>query len=159
MRPILPLLLVACLALPAAVSLDPVPVNDDRALAVPVAADLASVRVWEPTSGAGLETGEPRPCGDLGATVWFTVSPLMLSVVALDTRRSDYDTVLAVYAGAPSASTLLACNDDASSDAGPGVSELHFLAHPGETYYVQAGGSTGATGLLALHVQHWPPGP
>jgi hypothetical protein len=149
------LLLLATLSLPLASALDPIPPNDDRAFALPVAADLRPVQVWEPTSGAGLEAGEPTPCGAMGATVWFAVRPLLLSVVHLDTSGSDYDTVVAAYEGAPSAATLKGCNDDASGSA----SELTFLAYPGETYYVQAGGHGGASGLLALQVSFWPPGP
>jgi hypothetical protein len=120
------------------------------------------------TSGATLEEGEPQPCGDIGATVWYawtvTASPPISEPVTFATNGSDYDTVLAVYRATNGFSPpdganleLVGCNDDAAAGAPEllglpgGASSVSFTAEAGSTYYIQAGGKSGATGLLVLN--------
>lgn len=101
------------------------------------------------THGATLETDEPRPCGAIGATVWFTYTALKPGTVTFDTKGSDYDTVLAAYAGSSLGHlSNLACNDDSIDRQ----SQISFSMLAGETIYVQVGGYVGNTGLLQLNV-------
>ena len=100
------------------------------------------------TRGATLEPEEPRPCGGMGATVWYRWTAESDGFVEIDTRESGFDTVLAVYAGRWGALEPLACNDDAA----PGVlqSRVRLDVQAGNAYFVQAGGSLGRQGDLAI---------
>ncbi|HWH08641.1 MAG TPA: S8 family serine peptidase [Candidatus Thermoplasmatota archaeon] len=103
------------------------------------------------TSGATLETGEPRPCASIGGTVWFTYTPSASGTVTIDTMGSGYDTALAVYTGSSlTGLTNVACNDDISSTDLD--SRVSFSGTAGVTYRIQAGGYNGATGSLVLRV-------
>jgi serralysin len=105
------------------------------------------------TAGATTEAGEPRFCGtsELGATVWYYVESASPLAVAVDTRGSDFDTVLAVYTGNTVGSlTQVICNDDISSSDFD--SEVEFTAQPDVLYRIQVGGFAGETGSLELYV-------
>ncbi|MBI4393846.1 MAG: S8 family serine peptidase [Euryarchaeota archaeon] len=97
------------------------------------------------TVGATLETGEPRPCGSIGATVWYTYTPATTGTRVADTMGSNFDTVVAVYTGSSlTALTNVGCNDDISgSDLD---SRVTWTATAGVTYRIQVGGYNGATG-------------
>lgn len=120
--------------------------NDDIDDAVPLA-----VRPFDwaqPTTGATLQFGEPRPCGNIAATAWFEYTPLTSGYLTIDTMGSTYDTVLALYTGSTFAPSALACNDD---DPAFGLaSRLTHFVDAGRTYYVQAGGYHGQQGTLVL---------
>ena len=104
------------------------------------------------TAGATLEAGEPQPCGDIGATLWyrFEVSEHPWNLV-IDSSGSDFDTVVAVYQSAsqpyfPSGVTYLGCNHN----AGGARAKVTVALTPHRWYFVQAGGAHGATGRLQL---------
>lgn len=103
--------------------------------------------------GASTEEGEPRPCGAIGKTVWYRLSPTSDVDLAADTLlTTDMDTVLAVYSGSTLDSlTLIQCNDDASTPVLH--SEIQFTALAGQTYYIQLGGFNDTTGDFEFHVQ------
>jgi hypothetical protein len=124
------------------------PGNDSFVGATPVASLPA--RVATNTLSAGTEPGEPtRPCGQIGRTVWYSLSLPAVTTVAVDTFGSNFDTVLAVYsASPPSPSALVACNDDTAS----AQSRVTFTAAAGVTYFVQVGGAAGAGGNLVVNV-------
>lgn len=102
------------------------------------------------TFAATLEAGEPRPCGGMDATVWYTYTagPSELGTVTIDTFGSDYDTVLAVYTEVAGRTLQLGCNDDSEGLQ----SSVSFVALPGATYWIQAGGYYGEVGTLVLNV-------
>lgn len=126
------------------------PANDRRVNATEIA-PLPGTQS-QSTAGATLETGEPRPCGAIGATVWFRVMAPVNGVIVADTFGSDFDTVVAGYALGSNAS--LACNDDSDSRQ----SEIQFAVSAGQTYELQAGGFFGdTTGALTLNVRLDPP--
>ncbi|HUR67634.1 MAG TPA: S8 family serine peptidase [Candidatus Thermoplasmatota archaeon] len=105
------------------------------------------------TSGATLETSEPRPCATIGGTVWFTYTASASGTVTIDTFTSNYDTALAVYTGsALTGLTNVGCNDDTAGSGNGLQSRVSFSATAGTTYRIQAGGYNGATGSLVLHV-------
>ena len=125
------------------------PAND--CFSSPTSVGASGGSTSQSTSGATLETGEPRPCASIGGTVWFTWTPSTSGTATIDTMGSGYDTALAVYTGSSlSGLTTVACNDDiSSSDLDSRVS---FSATAGVTYRIQAGGYNGATGSLTLKV-------
>lgn len=100
------------------------------------------------TTDAGMESGEPEPCGVIGATVWYDYTAVETVDVAIDTFGSGYDTVLAVHTGDAVDDLIeVACNDD----SGEGLQSLvAFEAVAGETYRIQVGGFDGDTGDLDL---------
>ena len=139
-----PLAFGATMAKPAPSALDgdvaAPPANDAFADAIPFSAPTTfSVD----TTGATLEAGEPRPCADIGSTVWYAFQPTVAGTYSARTAGSGFDTALAVYAADFS---LVGCNDDWESLQ----SRVDFAAAAGETYYIQAGGYLGSTGLLLL---------
>jgi hypothetical protein len=133
------------------------PSNDhfDDALIIPPAAPLGSPPYVDSrsTTGATSQPGEPAPCGNMGHTVWYRVTPDHDAELTASTSESNYDTVLAAYTG-NSLSGLSevpgACNDD-----GPGEglqSQVSFKAFAGTTYYIQVGGYRERQGQLHLTV-------
>ena len=55
--------------------------------------------------------------------------------LTVDTKGSDYDTALAVYAGTPSTISRIACNDDLSGNDMD--SSLMASVRNGLTYYIE----------------------
>lgn len=103
------------------------------------------------TEGATLESGEPRPCGAIGATKWyrFTASQNGTAVVSTVASPSPYDSVLAVYTGSNlTALSLQGCNDDAVGLR----AQLTFECVAGTIYRIQLGGFNGAVGETTLTV-------
>ena len=108
------------------------------------------VQYTQSTSGATLETGEARPCGSIGSTVWYTYTPSTSGTIVIDTYTSNYDTVLAVYTGSSLGGlTNVACNDDYGTNL---WSRVSFSGTAGVTYRIQAGGYNSATGTLGVYV-------
>ena len=102
------------------------------------------------TLAATAEPGEPQPCGLIGRTVWYSVTPQYDSRAIFRTAGSDYDTVLAAYRGDELSNlTLMKCLDDVQG--GRDLTSIAvFDMKAGVTYRVQAGGFDGATGALRL---------
>jgi hypothetical protein len=125
---------------------------------------VANAEWWEPpaascclpTAGATVEDGEPRPCANIGATVWYRVTARGDTTLIIDSADSDFDTVLAVYESKgispPGSLDLISCH--ASSAAGR--ARLAFDATANTTYFLQAGGRSGATGALAFSIDCTP---
>ncbi len=111
------------------------PPNDDVATPTPVTALPFSVA--QDTSEATAAATDPEPwcSGPVGATVWFSYTAMDDGYLQLDTSGSDYDTVLAVYAGEPIGENEVACNDDYMDL----TSYVRFPAASGETYLVMVG--------------------
>jgi hypothetical protein len=108
------------------------------------------------TRNATDEAGEPRPCGNIGKTVWYQFYADNDETIVADTSGSGFDTVLAAYtydanfpASPPGGFTPLACNDNSGGSA---QSRITFDAKQGNNYWIQAGGADGASGDLSLNV-------
>lgn len=137
------------------------PSNDDRGGATPIAAMPFTETVV--TIEATVELDEPRPalapvgatasilgvCSAPGHTVWYSLTAAAPTLVDVSTQGSTFDTVLAVY-GADGGRGLV-CNDDIipTEDF---QSQVRFLAQPGVTYLIQAGGWSVAAGSLVIAV-------
>ena len=108
------------------------------------------------TVAATDEPGEPQPCGLIGKTVWYAVTPHVNATGVFKTSGSDFDTVLAAYTGDGLTSLApVACQDDAQGGFDT-TSKLVFPVRAGTTYLVQAGGFEGATGALRFTFQCTP---
>jgi subtilisin-like proprotein convertase family protein len=128
-----------------------VPANDSFANAIavttPSTGDIVAVA---DTSGATTEAGESTFCALMGSTVWYSwTSPASPGTVVFDTYGSDFNTVMAVYIGATLPTLAIQnCNDNFGATRS-GVM-LSYTAST--TYYIQVGGSSGATGNLVLNM-------
>ncbi len=115
------------------------PVNNDFA-----SGTVITTSPWssvEFNNCATTEPGEPNHLGVAGGhSVWFTWTPVSNQTVVVTTKRSDFDTILAVYTGnTVSNLTLVASNDDII----PGIfvqSALSFNAVAGTTYHIVGDG-------------------
>ena len=131
------------------------PINDNCSAAI----DVASLPFTDTqdTTGATDEVGEPpSSCTGSGKSVWYTfVNPMTNAVlVTVDTGGSNFNTTLQILTGTcpPGTMTAIMCGDDANI-GGDGLQSLvTFVAQPGITYYIQAGGYGGASGNLIVHV-------
>ena len=145
-------LVVSSTAVPAALA---APANDNFSGALDIAAPLFAGVYTSPTlvtSGAGgatreaAETPALSACTDFPATantrsVWFRFTASASGWVTLDTRLSNYDTVLEVWTGPDPASAAIGtlnlpsvvCNDDAGKASSR--SEVTFPVTAGAHYY------------------------
>lgn len=135
----------------------PAPNDDlDQRTGVYVDAYQPQTRWAVDTTLATLQAGEQRPCGNIGATVWFEMYSDFDQTIEIDTFGSDFDTVLAVYTEDPSGQLTpeqrpaTACNDDAGGTA---QSKVRIDAPPGRYMLIQAGGADGAGGALVLNIK------
>jgi len=103
----------------------------------------APYQVYTRTNGATLDPDEPRPCGDIGKTVWYYVPPDQHQEFSVDTRNTLFDTVIAVYEQSgmspPGGVVNIGCTTTDS---------FSFNPKPGVGYLVQIGGVGGASGDL-----------
>lgn len=103
-------------------------------------------------NGASKTTGEPDHAGNSGgASVWWRWTVQEAGEARIDSRGSNFDTLLGVYTGSNVAAlTEIASNDDID----PGVitqSEVVFQTQPGETYFIAVDGFNGAVGDITLN--------
>src|SRR5436190_4781481 len=117
-----------------AVTLESAPANDDRALAMTVAAGQA---VSADTFLANLDANEVSRCGDrnFGRTVWFRFNAPSAGQAAFTSQDAITDTVLTVYRG--SDTVPLACDDNSLGDSRS--ARVSVAVTPGE-YLIQVGG-------------------
>jgi hypothetical protein len=139
------------------------PAND--AFANPVVLPKASSsRTGDTNVGATKEAGEPQHAGFAGgSSVWYEWLAAGSGAVTIDTTKSSFDTLLAVYTGTTvSALTSIASNDDNPACA-PAcfTSKLSFTATAGVDYRIAIDGQTDfttpPTGTIALHLKVDPP--
>jgi hypothetical protein len=131
------------------------PANDDPSGAVMV----TGVPYTDTTDTTDATAGAEDECG--AATVWYSFTPDVDGTYAVTTEGSDYDTTLAAYAGDPSGSDAIACNDDTPIGL---TSALQLDLEAGTTYYFEAGtccgpadpGTVGPGGTLVFNVYEAP---
>lgn len=115
------------------------PGNDDFADAISVMALPFSDSV--DVVAATVESGEPVDhCAEgVANTVWYALTLDRDAEVAVDTRRSDFDTVAAVFTGsALDKLEEIACMDDLFFFSRP-QARVVFTAVAGTTYWIQVG--------------------
>jgi hypothetical protein len=105
------------------------------------------------TECATKEPLEPNHAGNSGGhSVWFNWTPTANQIAVITTKRSDLDTLLAIYTGSSYLNLALVANND---DIIPGVwlqSEVSFAATAGTTYHIAVDGWGGAVGTVVLNV-------
>lgn len=91
---------------------------------------------------ATIEEGEPDPFGGrMAKSLWYRWTAQSNGVVTIDTCRSKFDTLLAVYLGGDlSALEQIAKNDDGCG----GQSRVIFYVPGGTTIQIQVGAETGS---------------
>ena len=100
--------------------------------------------------GATSEPGEPRHVAVVGGTsLWWTWTAPSAGTLLLDTAGSDFDTLLAAYAG-ESVNNLaqVAANDQ--SPLGGTTSRVSFDVYRGFTYQIAVDGRAYGTGTVVL---------
>jgi hypothetical protein len=106
---------------------------------------------------ATKESGEPNHAGSTGGhSLWYSWTPTHTHNALITTKRSDYNTTLAVYTGNSLGSlTLIGSDDDITGEYNP-QSEVFFTAVAGTTYRIAVDGFGSAVGTTVLNVN--PPG-
>jgi hypothetical protein len=101
---------------------------------------------------AGKEPGEPNHAGDPGgASVWWSWIAPSGGGVTIDTKGSNFDTLLAAYTGSLLTNlTLMASSDDVSSNQL--TSSITFQATAGTEYLIAVDGFNREPGDLELHI-------
>jgi hypothetical protein len=128
------------------------PANDNFSTAQPLSGPEV-VRPGDSNDGATKEPGEPAHAGNPGgASIWYSWTAPGSGRAIVETAGSDFDTVLAVYAGSSVGSlTEIGSNDDVA----PGSdisSRVDFEAVGGQTYKIAVDGFGGATGTARLQL-------
>ncbi|MFH0794590.1 MAG: hypothetical protein V2A74_11225, partial [bacterium] len=120
------------------------PDNDNFAGAVVISGQ--SGRVGGSNIGATKETGEPNHAGNPGGqSVWWTWTAPTSGTVQFTTKRSSFDTLLAIYRGDSFGNLIqIAANDDTSQ--GGVWSEVFFEAAGATTYRVAVDGYNRGSG-------------
>ncbi len=101
--------------------------------------------------GATSESGEWAGYGSNPNTVWYTWTASQSGAATFDTCVHDYDTIVAVYAGAGGTmpTTPTAYNDDGCNGLG---SKVNLAVTSGVTYAIQVSGYYGSTGTFLLSI-------
>lgn len=126
------------------------PAND--ALANALVVSHSPFTTVEFNNCATKQTGEPNHAGNAGGhSLWYTWTPESNHTAVLTTRRSNFDTTLAVYTGnAVNALTLVASNNNLSATVNQSV--VTFTAAAGTTYRIAVDGFGSAVGTAVLNV-------
>ncbi|MCX7102820.1 MAG: S8 family serine peptidase [Methylobacter sp.] len=113
---------------------------------------ITTVNATTTNQSATKEVGEPNHAGNAGGkSVWFEWTAPATGYVSIDTHRSNFDTLLAVYTGS-TMSTLVAVainDDDGSDNRTSGVS---FKALAGTVYKIAVDGYNGVFGNVELNL-------
>jgi hypothetical protein len=125
-------------------TLIPPPANDDcvNAIALTVGTNVNNIPITT-TNVSATNSNPPAPgCAAFtGGDVWFTVTVPASGSVTLETNALSgsavTDTGMAVYSGTCGALTLLACDDDSSTNGNFSLISLNGL-NPGQVLYVNA---------------------
>ncbi|MFO1476205.1 MAG: lysyl oxidase family protein [Verrucomicrobiota bacterium] len=106
----------------------------------------------QPNYCASKQSGEPSHAGqDGGHSVWFNWTPSSSAQVVINTRRSDFDTLLAVYTGT-SVNSLAPVTYNDNIGGGILQSQVSFFANAGTTYRIAVDGYLGAVGTVVLNL-------
>lgn len=122
------------------------PPHDNPANALPLALYNSTQTLTRyATTTAGVPA-LPANCGGSSNDIWYRYQATAAQNIAIDTRESTFNTIVAVWTGWPNAPILVGCNDDAGG--GSLQSRLIFNSTPGTTYYFQVSGKNNASGML-----------
>jgi thermitase len=110
----------------------------------PITIDTLPYSVSQNTGGATQAYDDPAltACNRLPgkASVWYRYTPTVNANLVLDTKGSDYDTMLAVWTGSRGNLVSVGCNDDIGEVNGNWDQDsiLFIPVRTGITYYIEA---------------------
>ena len=124
------------------------PTNDNFASAFVLTGNSANASAV--TTAATVETGEPsHGSGSPAAkSVWYKWTAPAVGLCTINTRGTDFDTLLAIYTGAVANALTLVTRDDDSG--GNSTSEAGFTTVAGTVYNIAVDGYAAAAGNLSL---------
>lgn len=127
------------------------PANDDFDKATALASALPASATGS-NQNASREGGEPEFLVEYGGgSVWWSWTAPSSGKVVVSTLDSDFNTVLAVYSGAPiSVANYLAGNNDYNNQV---TSQLTFNAVAGTVYHIAVDGLAGRWGNISLDLR------
>ena len=126
--------------------------NDDWAGARPMTGTTGTLT--DSNISATVEPGEPGPDFGYGtSTKWFRYSPTTGGTLVIDTRGSNFDTVLTVYTGtAVNALSRIATNDDTAFDGRYTLqSRVTLGVTAGTDYWVRVNSYASTRGTITLN--------
>jgi len=105
---------------------------------------------------ATKEPGEPNHAGNPGGhSIWYSWTADTNQTITITTRRSDFDTTLAIYTGSAVGSlSMVATNDDIATNNT--ASRVTFAATAGTTYSIAVDGFSNAVGTVVLNIAPCP---
>jgi len=137
------------------------PVNDAFAAALTINLTNNTFTTTVDNTNATKEPGEPNhaPGEPGGSSIWWKWTAATSGLVAVNTRGSTIDSMLAAYTGTSLGNLVqLAANDDEEpSGTAPEATRLRtsiisFAATAGTTYYLAVDGWAGETGVITLNL-------
>jgi uncharacterized repeat protein (TIGR02543 family) len=123
-------------------------VSNDQCGAAIVIASVNYTNAQYTTNATSIGDPVPSCIPSFGNGVWYQFTPPVSGQLEVDTFGSDFDTGLALYTGTCGALAEVACNDD----TGGLTSQISTSVSAGTTYYILAGGYSGYTGHLLIHL-------
>ena len=143
---------VALIGLMAATGWAQTPANDNFSNAGAITGAVGTTN--GSSVGATSEPGEPVIAGDGGGkSIWYKWTAPFTGTMIFSTEGSDFDTVLAVFAGnSVSNITQIAANDDANFPVDV-TSRVSVAVTNGAVYHIAVDGFQGATGAVTLSWQ------
>jgi hypothetical protein len=123
-----------------------VPANDNFSNAITLSGNSGTTS--GSNAGATRETADPFSSSN--TSVWWRWTASSNGTMVVDTLGSDFDTLLAVYGGSVSESTLLATDDDSGANR---TSRVSFSATASRTYYIAVVGFASVAGNIRLNWQ------
>jgi hypothetical protein len=104
-------------------------------------------------AGASIEMDEPVPTNgaDITNTVWYEFTPATTKPYRLTSAGSSFNTVMAIYTGVGGLGSVteVASSDDVT---GSQQAQLTLTLTAAQTYYIQLGGRSGATGNFEFFI-------
>ncbi len=111
--------------------------NDELANATVISGNSFSTN-QDSTNGTTASNDPVLPCGSVtkgSASVWYRFTPNSTGLLEVNTRGSDYDTMLAVWRGSAGNLTNIACDDDGGESVDSLLRGVYL--YKGTTYYLE----------------------
>jgi hypothetical protein len=137
----------------AAAAAEEVPMHFKAGLGGSIARGFSGTQIFN-TFNATKEPGETNHCGIAGgASAWYSILAEETGLMQVSTEGSEFDTVLAVYAGPENPLefdelTFVACGNNSGADRQ--TSRLTFSAVRNQVYHIAVDGVNGASGRVQL---------
>ncbi|HZR20857.1 MAG TPA: immunoglobulin domain-containing protein [Verrucomicrobiae bacterium] len=105
------------------------------------------------TYGSATQNGEPNNCSNPGgSSAWASLQPAANGALTLNTRGSNFKTILGVYTGnGADFSSLVPVACDVGTDTNGNNGQVSFAATANTTYYISVDGVDGAYGTVVLN--------